>query len=190
MTTTRHDGEHHLSPHTNKSGLNSFGQRFMELLERAITDAARSGVSRQAVAEGLGVSTHTLDAWLKPSRSSVIPGDRCFELVCREDILPQTVRDRFWRDVGIEGGYVAIPELHVDLQKAPALTHLIEIAAVFGRLAEVVRQKAGGPCAADNRVCPEDMPRMLEHLHDLEREVVELRLAIEQQSDDDRRRAV
>lgn len=165
-----------------KPRFNAFSDRFIELLRRAVTEAAHEGVSRQDIADGLGVSVHTLDAWMKPSRGSVAPSDRVFELVCREDILPQEVRDRFWAAAGAEGGYVVIPELEADPDEVPPAKHLLDVIGALGRLSDAVRQTMNrdddGKC-----VCDIDAARatdMLGHLHDLERHLAELRVSLEE----------
>jgi len=162
--------------------LNAFGERFMGLLRRAVGEAGRLGVSRQRIAEGLGVSVHTLDAWMKPSRASVVPGDKVFELCCREDLLPQAARDRFWADAGAEGGYVVVPEIETDPDEIPPAKHLLDVTASLGRLAEAVRlslhQDEHGACVCD--VDTTAAAKMLEDLHGLERHVAELRVSLQE----------
>ena len=169
--------------HENNHGrFNAFSERFMELLRRAVTESSRLGVSRQQIADALEVSVHTLDAWLKPSRASVAPSDRVFELICREDVLPQAVRDRFWADAGAEGGYVVVPEIETDPDEIPPAKHLLDVTAWLGRLAETVRlslrQDEHGACVCD--VDAASASRMLEDLHGLERHVAELRMSLQE----------
>jgi hypothetical protein len=169
--------------HDNNHGrFNAFSDRFMELLRRAVTDSGRLGVSRQHIADALEVSVHTLDAWLKPSRASVAPSDRVFEMICREDVLPQAARDRFWADAGAEGGYVVVPEIDTDPDEVPPAKHLLDVTASLGRLAESVRlslkQDERGACVCD--VDTSSASKMLEDLHGLERHVAELRVSLQE----------
>jgi hypothetical protein len=167
---------------TNHGRFNAFSDRFMELLRRAVAESGRLGVSRLSIAEALDVSVHTLDAWLKPSRASVAPSDRVFELICREDVLPQVVRDRFWADAGAEGGYVVVPEIETDPDEIPPAKHLLDVTASLGRLAESVRlslrQDEHGACVCD--VNTQSASKMLEDLHELERHVAELRVSLQE----------
>lgn len=161
---------------------NAFSKRFIELLHRAVTESGRLGVSRQQIADALEVSVHTLDAWLKPSRASVAPSDRVFEMICREDVLPQAARDRFWADAGAEGGYVVVPEIETDPDEIPPAKHLLDVTASLGRLAEAVRlslhQDEHGACVCD--VSTQAAAKMLEDLHGLERHVAELRISLQE----------
>lgn len=162
-----------------KPGLNAFGRRFMEILCRAMDSATAGGVDRGAVAAALGVSHHTVEAWLKPSRTSTIPVDRFFELAAREDILPAATRDELWAELGCEGGYVVVPEVNVGPDGATPLVHLAQIAVSLGRLAEQIRSATSESGPEGSAISRTEAEAMLRPLRDMEREAVELRLSIE-----------
>jgi hypothetical protein len=182
-----HTPEPRPAPHASddacgKPGLNAFGRRFMEIFCAAIDSATQSGVDRAAIAAAIGVSPHTVESWLKPSRTSTIPVDRLFELAAREDILPGAVRDALWADLGCEGGYVVVPEIHIGAEDEGGVTpivHLAQIAVALGKLAEQIRAATTEEGPGGRAISETEARAMLTPLRDMEREAVELRLSLE-----------
>lgn len=123
-----------------KPGMSTFGIRLLEILEHAVKDAGRDGTGRRRLATRLGVSEHTMAAWFKPSRVTMIPSDRFFELACREDLLPEEARDNLWSDLGREAGYIVVPEGDSPPNGVPLLVHLADIAEAVGKLAASIRK--------------------------------------------------
>jgi hypothetical protein len=163
-----------------KPGLNAFGRRFMEIICAAIDRASDSGLDRSAIAAALGVSPHTVESWLKPSRTSMIPVERFFELAAREDILPGPARDTLWADLGCEGGYVVVPEVHVGAEGVTPFVHLAQIAVALGKLAEQIRAATIEDGPEGRAIASSEAQAMLGPLRDMEREAVELRLSLEE----------
>lgn len=80
---------------------------FVEAVRAA--GVAQGGVTIRKISRLLGVSDKTVSAWVQDGREVVIPATRFLELFSREDILPDLVRERFWRQLCQEAGFYAVP---------------------------------------------------------------------------------
>jgi hypothetical protein len=165
-----------------KPGLNAFGMRLMEILSQIERDAGTANIGRRRLAQRLGVSEHTMAAWFKPSRTSMIPSDRLFELACREDLLPKPARDALWANLGREGGYIVVPEMEAGPNGVSPLVHLAGIAAALGVLAATVRKESGNGNGngESNGISPAQAKKMLEQVFLLTHATTQMRAALEE----------
>lgn len=154
----------------------------MEILSHIDKQAAANNVGRRRLAMRLGVSEHTIAAWFKPSRSSMMPADRFFELACREDLLPKPARDALWARLGREAGCIVVPEIESGPNGVPPLVHLADIAAAMGALAASVRKEAGnGDGNGDDRgISRAKAAAMMDELHQLAQATTQMRAALEE----------
>ena len=165
---------------TAKPGLNGFGVRLMEILAQANREARDGGSGRRGIAARLGVSEHTFAAWFKPSRTSIIPADRLFELACREDLLPGPTRDALWARLGQEGGYIIVPEPVPEANGLSPLAHLAELTAAVGRVAASLRESDGnGRPLKPSQIPPASISAMIGQLQDVSRHATQMRLGLE-----------
>jgi hypothetical protein len=158
-----------------KPGLGPFGSRLLQIFAEAIDGAAALGVSRESIAAKLGVSLHTVHAWMKSSSTNRTPFDRFFELACREDILPESVRDRLWSRMGFEAGLLVFPEERAEAGQDAALVQLAQVAAAFGRMAETLRTACSHSSTDGRSISKGESKLIVERLHELETDVARLR---------------
>lgn len=158
-----------------KPGLGPFGSRLLRLFAEAIDGAASAGVSRETIAARLGVSLHTVHAWMKSSSTNRTPFDRFFELACREDILPEDVRERLWTRMGFEAGFIVFPEEKSDRPGDSPLGQLAQVGAAFGRAAETLRDACGTSSPEGSRISAAEAKQIVARLHELETDVARLR---------------
>ncbi len=165
--------------HLTKPGLGPFGSRLLRLFAEAIEGAAAKGVSRESIAAKLGVSLHTVHAWMKSSSTNRTPFDRFFELACREDILPESVRSRLWSRMGYEAGFVVFPEEQAEGGTESPLVQLTQVAATFGRLAQSVRSAVEEQSEDGPTVSKTESKDIIERLRELETDIARLRGVVE-----------
>lgn len=96
------DGRYHDEPRTGAGPLEA---RMLLVLRGALQEADRQGVSRKRVARLLGVSPETLGSWVEPNSSARVKACVLFELMVREDVLPESARAVLVRDLCAEAGY-------------------------------------------------------------------------------------
>lgn len=158
-----------------KPGLGPFGSRLLRLFAEAIDGAATAGVSRETIAARLGVSLHTVHAWMKSSSTNRTPFDRFFELACREDILPEDVRERLWTRMGFEAGFIVFPEEKSDMTGDTPLGQLAQVGAAFGRAADTLREACSTSSPDGGRISAAEAKQIVARLHELETDVARLR---------------
>jgi hypothetical protein len=151
----------------------------LRIFAEAIEGAAANGVSRETIAAKLGVSLHTVHAWMKSSSTNRTPFDRFFELACREDILPESVRVRLWSKMGYEAGFVVFPEEQAEGSPESALVQLTQVAATFGRLAQTMRSAVEEKSEDGANVSKSESKAIIERLRELETEIARLRGVVE-----------
>jgi hypothetical protein len=173
------NGTRELRDRPTKPGLGPFGSRFLQIFAAAIEQAADRGVSRETIAAKLGVSLHTVHAWLKPSSANRTPFDRFFELACREDILPDAARAEMWERLGYEAGFVVFPEEQAEGGEGSPLVELAQVAAGFGRLADTMREAVSDNGEAQQKISPAEAKLIVDRLHELETDVARLRAVID-----------
>jgi hypothetical protein len=162
-----------------KPGLGPFGSRLLRLFAEAIEGAAATGVSRETIAAKLGVSLHTVHAWMKSSSTNRTPFDRFFELACREDILPESVRSRLWSKMGYEAGFVVFPEEQAECAPASPFVQLTQVEASFGRVAQSVRSAVQEQGEAGPKISKAESKDFIDRLRELETDIARLRGAVE-----------
>jgi hypothetical protein len=161
--------------------MNAFGIRLMEILSQVDKQASANNVGRRRLAMRLGVSEHTIAAWFKPSRASMMPADRFFELACREDLLPKPARDALWTSLGREGGYIVVPQIESGPNGVAPLVHLADIAAALGALAASVRKETAHANGSENGgLTRAKTASILDEVHQVAIAITQMRAALEE----------
>lgn len=132
-----HHARHEAETARSAKGLSTaFQRRVHTLFLEAVRGAGADGVTIRKISRLLGVSDKTVSAWVQDGREVVIPATRFLELFGREDILPDLVRERFWRALCAEAGFycVPIPEARGGAVQAELCDVVEEIGLVAGRV--------------------------------------------------------
>lgn len=126
----------------------TWATRLAECLRTVVSHASENGVGRKTIAFRMGRSQECIGTWLEPSQRVSIPGGALFEMLCREDLLPQEQRDELWQKMAREAGYIVIREDAADLDTAPPVEQLAEISVAVGKLSgsvlDAMRSKSAG----------------------------------------------
>lgn len=103
-------------------------------LRQALGVSDALGVTRKAVANGLGVKVDTLEQWVYHSRLTVIPSAHLAALLTGT-ILPTRARLTLWRALGDSAGLLVVERPEKGLPHGSAHQQLAAIAAVMGQVA-------------------------------------------------------
>lgn len=157
--------------HSAKGLSTGFQRRVHTLFVEAVRAAGLDGVTIRKIGRLLGVSDKTVSSWVQDGREVVIPATRFLELFAREDILPDLVRERFWRALGAEAGFycVPIPEVCLKGGGGKVERELCDVVEEIGLVAGRVKT-----AMADGKLSREERDGLLEEVGVLGVQVVEL----------------
>ena len=149
----------------------AYQRRVHTLFLEAVRAAGTDGITIRRIARLLGVSDKTVSAWVQGGREVVIPAPRFLELFSREDILPDLVRERFWRALAAEAGFycVPIPEARGGRVERELCDVVEEIGLVAGKVRGAL---------ADGKLSRAERDGLLEEVGVLGVQVVELAEAV------------
>lgn len=120
-----------------KPGLNAFGRRLVVILRAGFEEArAEHGVPMARMAAALGMSNRTFINSLGDAYDRFMRADRLFELLAREDILPDGPRLGIIRRLADECGVVAVDPGGCAIDEAPLGVQLGQIVGAVGHLGE------------------------------------------------------
>lgn len=148
-----------------------------EAVRRALIEADRAGVPRKAVARALGVSPHTMNAWMSAERDLCVPQGRVAELLFTRGLLPEAVRRRLFARVASLAGFAVVDDVEAD--RSPLVDQVVDIAAAAGHVAEVIGASCSAASPSGKRLSDAERLEAAEVLRELAVEVAEMQQRIE-----------
>ena len=144
-------------------------RRFHKLLRGAMDLGETLGTLRKQVWRSLGVSERTLESWLQPASSTVIPGDQLYRLIAEPEHLPLKARKMLLQGMAADAGMLLVDAQAARLDRSPLGVQVCEVTAANGRLAEETRA-----ALADERLSYAERQSLMGRALDVQRQAGEL----------------
>lgn len=126
------------SPET-KIGLSPSAAAFMGVLRAAIASACKRGMmTRELLAQDLGVPVRTIEKWMSPSEQLAPRFDKVMAMLRADGPLPDSERDLVLSFLDSENGRAAVNVADVDPDDAPVAVQVAQVFAAGGRVADMV----------------------------------------------------
>lgn len=151
-----------------KAGLGALGRELIRILRDGLHRADQDhGVTRRMVALKIGVEPRTIDAWLMPSHANVPRADVLFELLVRDDILPEPVRIAMLGRVCEQAGGSFEPGPDLGYDEEDVATGALRLAEEVGDFARAVRASGDARSPGGRAVTVDEWRKQLDILEEL-----------------------
>lgn len=129
-----------------KVGVNAFGQSLIQQIRAAVlVGARRRGVSVAEICaalstEGRPVGVKTFRSWLEPERHAFMRADVLFEMLAREDVVPEDVRRDLFAWIAQQCGFEAVDAYIADPSPDALALQVLGLGGAFGVVSDAAER--------------------------------------------------